>query len=61
MEEMEPMFVMHNIFIATTDYIIHIGEDVIIYHVCTFICILCDYRLGNLSYNWSEKTIGLFS
>ena len=32
-EEMEPMFVILNISIATDDDIVHIGDDVNIYHV----------------------------
>ena len=32
-EEMEPMFVIHNISIATDDDIIQFGDDVIIYPV----------------------------
>ena len=44
-EEMEPMFVIHNIFIATDDDIIQFGNDVNIYTIF----IQGNYHLGKLS------------
>ena len=44
-EEMKPMFVIHNISIATNDDIIQVGDDVNI----TCIFIQGNYHLGKLS------------
>ena len=52
-EEMEPMFVIHNISIATDDDIIQFGDDVKIYPVYLTKPITI---LGNCL-NWEEKTI----
>ena len=52
-EEMEPMFVIHNISIATDDDIIQFGNDVNIYTVYLSKAI-CHW--GNCL-NWLEKTI----
>ena len=52
-EEMEPMFVIHNISIATDDDIIQFGNDVNIYTVYLSRAIII---LGNCL-NWLEKTI----
>ena len=53
LEEMEPMFVIHNISIATDDDIIQFGDDVNIYPVyLSRAIIIC----GNCL-NWLEKTI----
>ena len=49
-EEMEPMFVIHNISIATDDDVIQFGDDVNIY--LSRAIIIC----GNCL-NWLEKTI----
>ena len=52
-EEMEPMFVIHNISIATDDDVIQFGDDVNIYPVyLSRAIIIC----GNCL-NWLEKTI----
>ena len=52
-EEMEPVFVIHNISIATNDDVIQFGDDVNIYPVyLSRAIIIC----GN-SHNWLEKTI----
>ena len=51
-EEMEPMFVIHNISIATDDDIIQVGDDVNTYPVyLSWTIIIC----GNCL-NWLEKT-----
>ena len=53
LKKMEPMFVIHNISIATYDDIIHFGDDVNIYPVyLSRVIIIC----GNFL-NWLEKTI----
>ena len=52
-EEMEPMFVIHNITIATDDDIIQFGDDVNIYPVYLSRAIII---WGNC-HNWLEKTI----
>ena len=52
-EEMEPMFVKHNISIATNDDIIQFGNDVNIYTVYLSRAIII---WGNCL-NWLEKTI----
>ena len=52
-EEMEPMFVIHNISIATDDDIIQFGDDVNIYPVYSSRAIII---CGNCL-NWLEKTI----
>ena len=53
LEEMEPMFVIHNISMATDDDIIQFGDDVNIYPVyLSRAIIIC----GNCL-NWLEKTI----
>ena len=52
-EEMEPMFVIHNISIATDDDIIQFGNDVNIYTVYLSRAIII---WGNCLY-WLEKTI----
>ena len=52
-EEMEPMFVIHNISIATDDDIIQFGDDVNIYPVYLSKAII---MWGNCL-NWLEKTI----
>ena len=53
LEEMEPMFGIHNISIATDDDIIQCGDDVNIYPVYLFRAIII---CGNCL-NWLEKTI----
>ena len=50
---MEPMFVIHNISIATDDDIIQFGDDLNIYPVYLSRAIII---LGNCL-NWPEKTI----
>ena len=52
-EEMEPVFVIHNISIATDDDIIQFGNDVNIYPVYLSRAIII---WGNCL-NWLEKTI----
>ena len=52
-EEMEPLFVIHNISIATDDDIIQFGDDVNIYPVYLSKAII---MWGNCL-NWLEKTI----
>ena len=52
-EEMEPIFVIHNISIATGDDIIQLGDDVNIYPVYFSRIIII---WGNCL-NWLEKTI----
>ena len=52
-EETEPMFVIHNISIATDDDIIQFGNDVNIYTIYLSRAIII---LGNCL-NWLEKTI----
>ena len=52
-EEMEPMFVIHNISIATDDDIIQFGDNVNIYSVYLSRAIII---WGNCL-NWLEKTI----
>ena len=53
LEEMKPMFVIHNISIATDNDIIQFGDDVNIYPVyLSSTIIIC----GNCL-NWQEKTI----
>ena len=52
-EAMKPMFVIHNISIATYDDIIQLGDDVNIYHICLSRAIII---WGNCL-NWLEKTI----
>ena len=53
LEEMEPMFVIHNISIATDDDIIQVGDDVNTYPVYSSRAnIIC----GNCL-NWQVKTI----
>ena len=53
LEEMEPMFVMHNISIATDDDIIQFGDDVNIYPVYLSRAII----IWGYCLNWLEKTI----
>ena len=52
-EEMEPMFVILNISIATDDDIVHIGDDVNIYPVYLSRTII----IWENYLNWLEKTI----
>ena len=52
-EEMEPMFVIHNISIATDDDIIQFGNDVNIYTVYLSRAII----IWRNCLNWLEKTI----
>ena len=52
-EEMEPLFVIHNISIATDDDIIQFGDDVNMYPVYLSRAIII---WGNCL-NWLEKTI----
>ena len=53
LEEMEPMFVIHNISIATYDDIIQFGNDVNIYNVYLSRPII----IWRNCLNWLEKTI----
>ena len=52
-EEMEPMFVIHNISIATDDDIIQFGNDINIYTVYLSRAII----IWEDCLNWLEKTI----
>ena len=52
-EELEPKFVIHNISIATDDYIIQFGNDVNIYTVYLSRAI----SIWGNCLNWLEKTI----
>ena len=50
---MEPIFVIHNISIATDDDIIQLGDDINIYHVYLSRAII----IFENCHNWLEKTI----
>ena len=52
-EEMEPMFVIHNISIATDDDVIQFGDDVNIYPVYLSRAII----IYGKCLNWQENTI----